>query len=133
MAEVVICDTLGFSQAEYNVGYIPANTDVVLSGLIRFDVSPDFPFTNRIVSFDSECTQIKFPGQSGYTNNYNLIINPDNQYYIPFRINLGMIVVISIVLLLIFSSTKHRRVYLVARVVQLFLPTMLPATNKNAC
>jgi hypothetical protein len=88
MAEVVICDTLGFSQAEYNVGYIPANTDVVLSGLIRFDVSPDFPFTNRIVSFDSECTQIKFPGEGGYTNNYNLIINPDNQYYIPFRINL---------------------------------------------
>jgi hypothetical protein len=83
-----ICDTLGFSEGQYNVGYIPANQDVRLSGLIRFDVSPDFPFTNRTLNIDSECTQVKFPGQSGYTTNYTIFISPDNQYYIPFQINL---------------------------------------------
>lgn len=85
---MAVCDTIGFSQGSYNVGYIPANTNVVLSGLIRFDVSPDFPFTNRTVSIDSECSQITFPSQGGYISNYTFTINPDNQYYIPFKINL---------------------------------------------
>ena len=84
-----VCDSVFFTQPEFDAGYIPANQNIVLGGLLSMTGGPDLPFPVQ-VSIDSQCNQVKFPDNvGGYVPNTVVTVNPNGVSYIPFRINAG--------------------------------------------
>ena len=85
------CESVRFTETEFDVGYIPAGTDVVITGLAGVVTAIDFPFASFNITVSTQCAEVKFPNQSGVYNqsSYDLQILRGQTVYIPFRINLG--------------------------------------------
>ena len=84
------CSSVRFIETQFDTGYIPANTAVVLTGLIGVQMDSGFPVDTYNITITSHCSQVKFPNGSGVYNQdtYSLGIIKGQTTYVPFRINL---------------------------------------------
>lgn len=91
MIDNTICTQLGWQGSEFDLGFVPANQNVVNTGLLCFLLHSDFPYDSYQVVFSTECPEVRFPDEEGNYNQSSIAITVYKSHpnYVPFQLNLG--------------------------------------------
>jgi hypothetical protein len=91
MNESAVCTEIEWLGSVFDLGYVPANADVVNTGLLCILLKSTFPYDQFPVTVSTTCPEVRFPDESGTYNQTSVVITvyKDRPNYVPFQLNLG--------------------------------------------
>lgn len=88
--QIFPCNQVNFTCPDFQAGYLPTDTQVILTGLLSIEASNDWPLNQFSFDVESHCGELRFPDGNGVYNQptYSVQIIPGQTTYIPFALTL---------------------------------------------